>query len=105
MQQSAHEFSYFSSQRMCPEKCVTPHSGSLAGRPDFLAYSKKSACKKGERLKEGPPPSGQALIGFNGPNSLTFVGKFVISTDKMRNRTPTTSSYLHIGNLPTKDEK
>ncbi|GBM14207.1 hypothetical protein AVEN_167294-1 [Araneus ventricosus] len=26
---------------------------------------------------EGPPPSGQALTGFNGLTSITFVGKFV----------------------------
>ncbi|GBL95699.1 hypothetical protein AVEN_657-1 [Araneus ventricosus] len=34
---------------MCPKKCVTPHSGSVASRTDFLANSKKSTCKK--RLK------------------------------------------------------
>ncbi|GBM63933.1 hypothetical protein AVEN_131298-1 [Araneus ventricosus] len=62
---------------MCPEKCVTPHSGSVAGRTDS-PYSKR-ACNKG--LKEGPPASGQALTGFNGPTSLTFVGKFVTTTE------------------------
>ncbi|GBO39454.1 hypothetical protein AVEN_206365-1, partial [Araneus ventricosus] len=45
IQPSAHEFS--NSTRMCPKKCVTPHSGSVADRTDFLANSKKSTCKKG----------------------------------------------------------
>ncbi|GBM93770.1 ELMO domain-containing protein 3, partial [Araneus ventricosus] len=34
---------------MCPKKCVTSHSGSVADRTDFLANSKKATCKK--RLK------------------------------------------------------
>ncbi|GBN81545.1 hypothetical protein AVEN_72368-1 [Araneus ventricosus] len=42
---SAHEF-FTLAPKMCPEKCVTPHSGSVAGRNNILAYSKKSACKK-----------------------------------------------------------
>ncbi|GBM62210.1 hypothetical protein AVEN_187187-1 [Araneus ventricosus] len=83
MQQSVHEFLYFSSTRMCPEKCVTPHSESVAGRTDFLAHSKQLTCKKGSRLKDGPPPFGQALTGFNGPTSLTFVGKFVTQSLKL----------------------
>ncbi|GBN07916.1 hypothetical protein AVEN_62588-1 [Araneus ventricosus] len=68
---------------MCPVKRVTPHSGSVAGRTDFLTNRKKSTCKKGW-LKEGPPPSGQALTGLNGPTSLTFVGKFVTVSEPRR---------------------
>ncbi|GBL94780.1 hypothetical protein AVEN_202472-1 [Araneus ventricosus] len=47
IQQSAHEFLYSSSTRMCPEKCVTSHSGSVAGRTNFLAHSKQLTCKEG----------------------------------------------------------
>ncbi|GBN13543.1 hypothetical protein AVEN_33151-1 [Araneus ventricosus] len=47
IQQSAHEFS--SSTRMCPKKCVTPHSGSVAGRTN-LSRSQQAANLQ-ERLK------------------------------------------------------
>ncbi|GBL99477.1 hypothetical protein AVEN_120874-1 [Araneus ventricosus] len=66
---------------MCPKKCVTPHSGSVADRTD-LPRSQQAANLQ-ERLKEGPPPSGQALTGFNGLPSLTFVGKFATGVSSL----------------------
>ncbi|GBM49845.1 hypothetical protein AVEN_191246-1 [Araneus ventricosus] len=41
---------------MCPKKCVTPHSGSVADRTDFLANSKKSTCKKRLKVEGGSSP-------------------------------------------------
>ncbi|GBN39376.1 hypothetical protein AVEN_107028-1 [Araneus ventricosus] len=33
---------------MCPEKCVTPHRGSVAGRTDFLAAARSQLARKVE---------------------------------------------------------
>ncbi|GBN71707.1 hypothetical protein AVEN_231691-1 [Araneus ventricosus] len=41
---------------MCPKKCVTPHSGNVANRTDFLANSKKSTCKKRLKVEGGSSP-------------------------------------------------
>ncbi|GBO11898.1 hypothetical protein AVEN_89913-1 [Araneus ventricosus] len=54
IQPSAVEFS--SSTSMCPKKCATPHSGSVADRTDFLANSKKSTCKKRLKVEGGSSP-------------------------------------------------
>ncbi|GBM75608.1 hypothetical protein AVEN_101302-1 [Araneus ventricosus] len=39
---------------MCPVKCVTPHSGSVVGRTDFLAHSKKSTSAR--KVEGGSSP-------------------------------------------------
>ncbi|GBM00779.1 hypothetical protein AVEN_44177-1 [Araneus ventricosus] len=41
---------------MCPKKCVTPHSGSVADRTNFLAHSKQLTCKKRLKVEGGSSP-------------------------------------------------